>query len=195
MQGTLATVKHKNVPQWVGGRAQRVYVGQTIVKTYRFSGQYVEGGGDSRATGLWIVVDNDGGHPIPDWPATYDAAGTNLRLELRTDKPDLVSTALWIDQPPKDNLGCGGNSSRSDLSDQLNHVLVYNGTMEKVYRFTSTSDPSGLWVTTGLGDGQPIPTYPTAIEVGGMNLGVELRTLLGGKVTHAVCWVDVTPEV
>lgn len=161
-----------------------------VARTYKVSA-FVEAGSNN-STVLW-VIDAHGESAVQNSPTIIEANGKSVILELRTTDKTLRTEALWIDDPQHDNLGClGGGAVNRVLNAPDNTVVgVYTGS-ERVFRFTSPRNPTGLWVTTGIGPDQPVPTSPTAIEVGGVDINVVLRDTLNPKDDHKVCWLDVT---
>jgi hypothetical protein len=179
MTGTFEVVTHKNVRS-VGGTKQTVYSG-LIPRTYRFTSQ-------DNPSGLWAVSDGTP-TPIPTSPSKIEVSGSNVTIELRTQNQDLVRTGSWIDVPQHNNLACGATGVTTvKLKGSGSTEPVYKGSINRVFRFTSQAYPTGLWVRTDAGAELPIPTFPTAIDIGGNSLTVVVKT----DEERTACWQDVT---
>jgi len=181
MKGLFAYQELKNMPQpWIGGPRQTVYAGPTV-RTYRIAGT-------ANPTGLWVIANGDEVHPIavPTYGNAQVVAGNKIEIQLSSENRNFISVGMWIDSPPHDYRACRGAITHH-LGGQGDHFVVHNGAL-KVFRFTSLAWPTGVWVTTGEGLDLPVPSDPTAIEVGGTYIEVINR----GPRDMDICWVDVT---
>ncbi|SRR6266851_3145736 len=66
---------------------------------------------------------------------------------------------------------------------------VYSGPDARTYRFTSPTDPSGIWALSDDA-ATPIPTSPKAIEVSGKTVEIELRTENRAMISTGQ-WIDL----
>ena len=186
MTGNFMLVAHKGM-QWVGGPKQTVYSGQ-VPRTYRFTSS-------TDPSGLWAVGDGDSAHatPIPTSGrgGEIEKSGKIIEIELRTTNQSMVSAGSWIDVPQHDNFVCGAKGAVTTV--RLNGgagstQAVLNGSANRIFRFTSPDDPTGLWVRTDTGAELPIPTSPTAIDIGGSSLTLVVKT----DKHRIACWQDIT---
>ena len=67
-------------------------------------------------------------------------------------------------------------------------TVYQSDTTFRVLRFTGEDFPTALWVKTDAGKELPIPTQPTAIDIGGKTLTIVSKT----HRTSKVAWLDIT---
>jgi len=168
-----------------GGDRQTLYVG-TVPRTYQI-------GSSENPTGLWVVVDGDGGHPIPTDTVggLIQVTGRTIYIEYRTSLTRSAN-AYWNDVPAHPVLGPGGAGFNTVNQAAINQVVWNNISEDRVYRFTSDMPaPSGLWVRRPGAEDQPIPTLNTYIDVGGGSLTIiaEGRAVTETRVAY---WRDIT---
>jgi|SRR5208337_1364015 len=176
--GDFMVVAHKG-RQWVGGTKQTVYSGPDA-RTYRFTSP-------TDPSGLWVVSDG-AATPIPTSPKAIEASGKRVEIELRTENRAMISTGEWIDLP-QHNVTCGAAGVvLVKVKGTGTTQIVYNGSTNRVFRFTSPDDPTGLWVRMDSGAELPIPTSRTAIDIGGKSLTLVVKT----DANRTACWQDVT---